>query len=106
MGGVEVAVAERFPPRLAGARKGAIHHRHLEHTGREEQPFQIGPALRTIERYVEARLGKRIGQIGADRRAFGDDLLSLDLPSLGWRIGRGSNRPKSVNFLHPLRRQL
>ena len=49
----------------------------FDRTRGEEQPAIVGPAQARARRRREAGLGKDVGEIGADRRRFGDDRLAV-----------------------------
>src|SRR5262245_1988451 len=75
--GLEIAVAQSSPPRLLLARIGAIGHGRLDAARAEEQPLEIDAAARIANRHTQARLGKGIGEIGADRSVFGDHHIAM-----------------------------
>src|SRR5262249_6880728 len=75
--GLEIAIAQRGPPRLLLARIGAIGHRRLNAAWAEEQPLEIDAAARIANRHAQARLGKRAGEITAERHGLGESHIVL-----------------------------
>jgi hypothetical protein len=60
----------------------------LDRAGREEQPAMIICARGCAGRRFQSRFGKGVGQIGADRRAFGDhDVAVPQRRHLSHRVG-------------------
>src|SRR5262249_61909400 len=61
--------------------RSAVDHRRLDAARREEQPLEIGAAARIADRHVELGARELVGEISADRGAFGDDHRSEERTS-------------------------